>query len=55
MKNSKRNLARATAKAERLAEGKPIVSKYERKRLSDEELASRFLAARKAKGGVVAS
>lgn len=55
MKNSKRNIANANARAERLAAGKPPVSKFERKRLSEEEIHARLNPPSKAKGGVVAS
>lgn len=43
MKPSKRNLLNERLKAEKLAAGKPIVSKYERKTLTPEELHARSL------------
>ena len=43
MKLSKRNLENARRKAEKLAAGKPPVSKFERKQLTAEELHEREL------------
>lgn len=37
MKPSKRNIANKIAERERLAAGKPVVSKFERKNMTDEQ------------------
>lgn len=53
MKPSKRNLLNEKLKAEKLAAGKPVASRYERKMLTPEELHARSLQVAKQARGVV--